>query len=103
MLGQGCLGRDARAGMSAGVDVLLGRRAVEVAFPLLALAALLLRRRETFPCVPSLFVLGVDGRIRSSLPPRRSSCSGVAPSLFRAREFSKVHVKEAAACPKRAT
>lgn len=101
MLGQGCLGRDARAGMSAGVDVPLGRRAVEVAFPLLALAALLLRRRETFPCVPSLFVLGVDGRIRSSLPPR--PCSGVAPSLFRAREFSKVHVKEAAACPKRAT
>lgn len=27
----------------------------------------------------------------------------VAPSFFGAREFSKVHAKEAAACPKRAT
>lgn len=41
-----------------------------------------------------VFVLGVDGWIQSSQHPL---CS--RPSLFGAREFSKVHMKEAAACP----
>lgn len=89
--------------MLSACDVLLGRRAVEVAFPLLAPAAFLSHHQEAFLCIPSFFVLRMDGQIRSFLPPSCSSCSGVAPSLFGAREFSKVHVKEAAACLERAT
>ena len=66
-------GWDARVGMWTGMSAGVGslRCVAWIMLPprLLALAALFSHRREAFPRIPSLFVLGVDGRIQSSLPP----------------------------------